>query len=172
MNRYQIKNNKYIDMKKRGIDYKDLDIYADRVIIRQLSQNNLICATYDNRLSLTSQSFYNLKIRYSPIEEFNHFFILGLLNSRLLSFYFIKSFGSYKKLFPRILIEKIKDLPMVLPNTSEDKKLALQIIDYVKQILKSGDSNDIQEKIDILVMELYKIPKEQAHYILNFMNTL
>ncbi|GAG79804.1 unnamed protein product, partial [marine sediment metagenome] len=65
INRYKIKESKYIDVTKNGINYKNLDIYDDRIIIRQLSQNNLICATYDDSLSLTSQSFYNLKIHQS-----------------------------------------------------------------------------------------------------------
>ncbi|MFX1269699.1 MAG: N-6 DNA methylase, partial [Promethearchaeota archaeon] len=108
MNRYQVKRYKYINIKKIGINYKNIEDYKNRIVIRQLSQNNLLCATYDKE-SLTSQSFYNLKIIKSPITEFNHFYVLGLINSQLLSYYFIKIFGSYKKLFPRILIEKVKN---------------------------------------------------------------
>jgi len=168
INRYQIKDNKYIDISKNGINYKNLDIYEDRIIIRQLSQNNLICATYDNNLSLTSQSFYNLKIVSSPIAEFNNLFLLGIINSKLLSYYFIKSFGSYKKLFPRILIEKIKDLPFKVPETDEEKDLAVNIINNVKALLESYDKN-IQNQIDSLVFDIYKISNDKREYILKFM---
>ena len=75
INRYEIKDNKYIDVSKNGINYKDLLIYEDRIVIRQLSQNKMICASYDRDFSLTSQSFYNLKIEQSPIDEFNHYFL-------------------------------------------------------------------------------------------------
>ncbi|MFW9824449.1 MAG: Eco57I restriction-modification methylase domain-containing protein, partial [Candidatus Thorarchaeota archaeon] len=112
LNRYQVREYKYIDVSKKGINYKNPKIYEDRIVIRQLNQNNLICATYDANLSFTSQSLYNLKIHKSPIREFNNFFLLGILNSLLISYFFIKSFGSYKKLFPRILIEKVQDLPI------------------------------------------------------------
>ncbi|MHA1488955.1 MAG: Eco57I restriction-modification methylase domain-containing protein [Promethearchaeota archaeon] len=177
INRYQIKNNKYIDISKNGINYKDLNIYKDRIIIRQLSQNNLICATYDTNFSLTSQSFYNLKIHQSPIREFNHYYVLALINSKLLSFYFIKSFGSYKKLFPRILIEKIKTLPLKIPESPEERKIAIEIIEYVKKLLELNDKNqriigDTQDKIDSLVFDLYQISNDHREHISNFMNKL
>ncbi len=175
INRYQIKDNKYIDISKNGINYKDLDIYEDRIIIRQLSQNNLICATYDKELSLTSQSYYNLKIYQSTISEFNNLYLLGILNSQLLSYYFIKSFGSYKKLFPRILIERIKNLPIKLPKSEEEKRTALNIIANVKIRLNYKNKKffkNIQEKIDSLIFDLYKISEENREYIVNFMKNL
>jgi hypothetical protein len=177
MNRYQIKDNKYIDISKNGINYKNLDIYEDRIIIRQLSQNNLICATYDKGLSLTSQSFYNLKILRSPIAEFNHLYLLGIINSKLLSYYFIKSFGSYKKLFPRILIEKIKSLPIKISNTKEEKNIAIEIKFYVEKMLNLENEHvatieQIQKEIDSRVFNLYKISNKDQEYISNFISNL
>ena len=177
INRYKIKESKYIDMSKIGINYKNLDTYQNRIIIRQLSQNNLICATYDENLSLTSQSFYNLKIHESSIPEFNHFYLLGLINSTLLSYYFIKSFGSYKKIFPRILIEKIKSLPIKIPNIEEDKLSASIIIDNVKNILNLNNSESsvgrlIQKTIDTSVYDLFDISEENRKYIDNYMKNL
>jgi hypothetical protein len=177
INRYKIKESKYIDVTKNGINYKNLDIYDDRIIIRQLSQNNLICATYDDSLSLTSQSFYNLKIHQSSIPEFNHFYLLGLINSHLLSYYFIKSFGSYKKIFPRILIEKIKNLPIKVPKTEEDKKCAFKITKNVKKMLNlrnldNPTSKNIQKIIDTSVYDLFKIPEENRRYIESYMKNL
>ena len=165
INRYQIKKNKFIEIKKPGINYKDLTIYRDRIIIRQLSQDNLICATYEEDLSLTSQSFYNLKINQSPSQEFDKYYLLGLINCHLLSFYFRKSFGSYKKLFPRILIEKIKHLPIKIPETDKEREIAQHIATKVQYLLLSYDKN-IQNEIDSLVFDLYNINRENREYIL------
>ena len=82
----------YIWTSKLHCKYKDLNNYLNRIIIRQLSQENYICAAYEEK-ALSSQSIYNIKIHKSPIEEFNHIYLLGLLNSRLLSYYFLKTFG-------------------------------------------------------------------------------
>ena len=173
--RYQIRDYKHIEVTKNGINYKNSEIYKDRIIIRQLSQNNLICATYDHNLSFTSQSFYNLKVCQSPIMEFNNIYLLGLLNSLLLSYYFIQLFGSYKKLFPRILIEKIKDLPIKVPENEKEKDIAVKIIERTKILLLSNKKDDknfkqIQKEIDDLVFMIYAIPDSQKQHVLEFMN--
>lgn len=176
INRYQVKNLKYINTTKQGINYKELNRYENRVIVRQLAQNSLICATYDKG-SLTSQSLYNLKILKSPIIEFNNYYLLGLLNSQLLAFYFIKSFGSYKKLFPRILIENLKGLPIVVPEIDIEKKLSREIIILVKTILKldkfdTEHYTNLQNKINSLVFDLYRITNEQRNYISDVLKNL
>jgi len=171
--RYQKTQYKYIDISKVGINYKKFSLYEDRIVIRQLSQNSKICATYEKNLSLTSQSFYNLKIKQSHISEFNHFYLLGIINSMLLSYFFIKSFGTYKKLFPRILIEKIKDFPIKIPINDKEKQKAKKIIEMVVTILENiGELENLQKQIDTLVFNLYEISESNRKYILNYMNTL
>jgi hypothetical protein len=173
--RYRINEYKYIEVNKNGINYKDSEIYTDRIIIRQLSQNNLICATYDRDLSLTSQSLYNLRICQSPIREFNNMYLLGIINSQLLSYYFIQLFGSYKKLYPRILIEKIKDLPIKVPENTREKELASEIIQNVKKMLEYEEYNNneksrlTQKKIDNLIFSLYDIDDNDKQHIIDFM---
>ncbi|MFW9901843.1 MAG: Eco57I restriction-modification methylase domain-containing protein [Candidatus Thorarchaeota archaeon] len=170
--RYHKTNYKYIDTSKSGISYKDLSNYKDRIIIRQISQNGRICATYDDKLSLTSQSFYNLKIQKSPLPEFNNFYLLGLINSALLSYFFIKSFGSYKKLFPRILIEKIKELPIVVPSSDIQKEKAIKLIEYVKNFIEEEEIEDLQRQVDFLVFDLYQVSEKAQKYIMDYLNSL
>ena len=157
INRYKSLEYRYINIKKPGIIYKPEEIYKDRIVIRQLNQDKLICATY-NEFAYTTQSFYNLKIKASQISGFTNFYLLGLINSGLLSYFFIKSFGSYKKLFPRILIEKIKSLPIKIPVTKNEKELAIKIHQRVEDLIKKNDVNpSIIREIDDLVYKLYEI---------------
>jgi hypothetical protein len=179
INRYQITEYKYIKINLEGINYKSLDLYKDRILIRQISENRKICATYDNNLSLTTQSIYNLKLA-KPIDKgsyFNQYYLLGLLNSELLSYYFLKRFGSYKRLFPRILIEKIKQLPILIPQNHLERKNAKNLSNLVKEILEIAKNKDnlltnYQKKlkeIDDLIFELYGIHEEQKKlYIHSF----
>jgi hypothetical protein len=176
INRYNTKQFKYIILGKPGIDYKSPGIYKDRVIIRQLAQNNLVCATYSKN-GYTSQSFYNLGIRKSPIPEFNIFFLLGLINSELISFYFIKSFGSYKNLYPRILIEKVKDLPIKVPQTEYEKIIATKVSESVIRIMGAMEKepnlgDKYQLEINKLIYQLYKIKDEEKNYINSFLNLI
>lgn len=171
INRYQITEYKFIRINVDGINYKSLDLYKDRILIRQISENRKICATYDNNLSLTTQSIYNLKLAktFDEGSYFNQYYLLGLLNSELLSYYFLKRFGSYKRLFPRILIEKIKHLPILIPQNQLEIKKANTMSNLVKEILEIAINKDkllasYQEKlkeIDELIFELYGINEEQ-----------
>ncbi len=172
LNRYVIRNYKYIKLGVEGINYKNHEIYKSKIVIRQLSQENMICAAYDEN-AFTSQSIYNLKIIQTPVLEFNQYYLLGLLNSHLLSYYLIKSFSSYKRLFPRILIEKLRSLPVKIPESNEEKGLANKIIDLVKKISISCKKDDnlyikLQNSLDSLIFDLYNISEEQRLYISNF----
>ncbi len=175
--RYNVETPKYIDISKSGINYKESDLYKDRIIIRQLSQDHMICATHVDSLALNSQSIYNLKIIKSPIKLFNNKYLLGLINSMLMSFLFIKLFGLYKKLFPRILIQNIKDFPIVIPKSSHQKELAKSIIKNVdillnKEYRKPSVSDKIQLEIDSLVFQLYNIYEKEQEHIINYMANL
>ncbi len=170
INRYKSLEFRYIYINRPGIMYKSEEIYKDRIVIRQLNQDNLICATYNN-FAYTTQSFYNLKIKTSKISEFTNFYLLGLLNSSLLSYFFIKSFGSYKKLFPRILIEKIAALPIRIPLKENEKELSIQIHQNVANLIKKNDADpSIIEKIDDLVFKLYEIERDQISHIKSSLN--
>jgi hypothetical protein len=170
MKRYSADNFKYIRLGMKGINYKGEDTFKKRIVIRQLSQENLICATY-NEDAWTSQSIYNLEIIRNPVLEFNHHYLLGLINSHLLSFYFLKSFGSYKIFFPRILIEKLKNLPIKVPQSIVEKELAKDIQEKVLKILQIIQKNSIEAKnlanqVEIIVQKLYKIPQTDFQYII------
>ncbi|MHA1292619.1 MAG: hypothetical protein ACTSQJ_08140, partial [Promethearchaeota archaeon] len=98
-------------------------------------------------------------------------------NSKLLSYYFIKSFGSYKKLFPRILIEKINILPIKIPESNTEREFAQKIIELTKNLLKNNfqEKNkieQIQNEIDSYIFNLYQINYEDRNYIVNYMKSL
>jgi len=176
LNRYSIKEYRHLKVNLEGINYKDLRLYNNRIVIRQLNQENLICAAYE-KSALSSQSIYNIKINKSPIPEFNNFYLLGLINSRLLSYYFLKTFGSYKSLFPRILIEKLKTLPIKVPSTKKERGWSGNIREKVNQILHSKTHNEaqvlrLQNQIDLLVNDLYQINGDDYLHIFNSLNKL
>ena len=96
-----------------------------------------------------------------------------LINSTMLSFYFVKSFGTYKKLFPRILIEKIKELPIIVPTTDYEKENAKKIMESVELLLKKEKEEEhLQKQLDLLVFDLYQIPENTQKYIMNYIDSL
>ncbi|MHA1382448.1 MAG: Eco57I restriction-modification methylase domain-containing protein [Candidatus Helarchaeota archaeon] len=170
LNRYIIQKYQYIEIGKKGINYKSPKIYApNRIIIRQLNQDGLICATIEPEGAYTSQSIYNINTNLNP------YYLLGLLNSKLMSYYFSKIFGSYKALFPRILIEYIKKLPIVIP----DKAIEWQLEQLVKKYLRIIKDNltkpelnkcvlDLQPQIDSIVFNLFGLDLSEKLIVRDF----
>ena len=91
----------------------------------------------------------------------------------MISYYFIKSFGSYKKLFPRVLIEKLKMLPIKVPITTEEKQYADNLNKNMRSILtkmrkKQLLTNNLQGDSDKLIYDLYNISEKDRDYINKF----
>jgi len=80
----------------------------------------------------------------------NYLFILGLLNSRLLEFYLkqISPYASGK--YYRYMTGYLENLPIKLPETAEEKKIANEIIKKVDEILELHKSGivDIDAVLD------------------------
>ncbi|MFX1449648.1 MAG: N-6 DNA methylase [Promethearchaeota archaeon] len=169
LNRYKIQRYQYIEISKEGINYKNPEIYVpNRVIIRQLSEGRLICATIEPEGAYTSQSIYNINTNLNP------YYLLGIINSKIISYYFAKIFGSYKTLFPRILIEYIKKLPLVLAEKNIEEqiaKLVKKILDLNKREINEGKKfciMDFQPQIDSLIFNLYGLDLSEKLLIRNF----
>ena len=122
-----------------------------------------------NNFSYDSTGFFFAKgaggsygVLLKDYKEDRYFYVLGLLNSMLLEFYLkqflpIKSGGWYE--YNRQYLEK---LPIKLPSTPEEKKIANQIIKKVDEILKLHKSGivDIDAILDDEETEkLHRLPK-------------
>ncbi|HRS02039.1 MAG TPA: N-6 DNA methylase, partial [Bacteroidota bacterium] len=120
-------NNTYININNK--EYKRLKYYFDNELIylRRVSKN-LVC-TFSNEKFAFSKNLYGIKITN---KNFNPYFITGLINSKLLNFYYKKSFTTKKEdLFPEIQKYLYEKLP-ICDIHSEDQSL---ISEKVKQML-------------------------------------
>ena len=124
INRYSIRfDNKFI--KKTDV-IKGIEKYLQKkIMIRQLGTK--INATLDtNGNFITIQSVYNIITK----EGIDPRYVLGIINSKVIGFYYLLIFGS-KQLFPRILLENLKQLPI---KEASDKE-ALRLIELVEKML-------------------------------------
>ena len=95
-------------------------------------------------------------------------YLLGILNSKLATFYHFKSSPKATKgSFPKILVYDIKNFP--LPNIYEKSKIP----SIVKQILNikkenpEADTTILEKEIDILVYDLYDLNEEERAIVEN-----
>ncbi|MHA1109528.1 MAG: Eco57I restriction-modification methylase domain-containing protein [Promethearchaeota archaeon] len=140
--------------------------FQPKVMVRQLG--NRIQAAFDEKGEfVTLQTVYNI---ISSSKSISHEFLLGLLNSDLIQFYYAVIFRE-KQIFPRILLENILHIPLVVP----DQKEHSQIQDLVKKIMDTLKSNknaellisDLHNKI----YDLYKIEEKEKKVIQNYLNS-
>lgn len=135
---------------------KDFKKYysSPKILVRQVGTS--INATLDLNDSVCPQSIYI--IRLSNVKESKY--VLGLLNSKLFNFIYQKKFNT-KKLFPRILLENLKVLPIKIDTTYFDSLISL-----VDERLKRIDNQDMLEcAIDVIVYKIYGLSYDEVKLV-------
>ncbi len=113
-----------IKLNFKGINYKEISKYRNkRIIIRQILAQKKICAAISPENTLTSQSIYNiiLSTKLDPyIIELTH-----NLRTDIISYYNYMTFSRGKRLFSRILLNKLKDLPWIPRNLNFKESIVI-----------------------------------------------
>ena len=103
-----------IDYKNRWLKYgenlaaprKPLLFEGERILVRRITGDTLI-STYTDSDYVTSSLLHIVK----PFEQADTKFLLGIINSKLLAFYFKKKYNRQDKTFPEIRIYELAALP-------------------------------------------------------------
>ncbi|TAG91423.1 MAG: methyltransferase, partial [Bacteroidetes bacterium] len=181
INKYKIIfENRYVIFDEKDVsNFKTKHIYeSEKILVRRIGTE--IIATFDD------QKYYNVCDVYNLLSKnINLKYILGFLNSKLMSFYLQTQFKNAKKLFPKIPIAYLKQLPIIVLDTKNknDKNLYDKIILHVETLLElekrllntKTDSekrslNDRifrnKEELDNLIFDLYALTDEEIKIIL------
>ncbi|MBU0711381.1 N-6 DNA methylase [bacterium] len=148
---------------------------SEKILIRKIVGKTLI-ATYVPETSYCNTLLFVLKIQD---DRFYYRYVLGILNSRLIGWYFRKKFQiSELDTFPQIMIRDILQIPIPLPGAkNRDRMVSLveQMLDFHKklssireprsreQLQRRIESTDKQ--IDRLVYELYELTDEEIKVV-------
>jgi len=166
--RYYLKGNKYIIKNKKGIDYKSKDIYIPpKILIRKTGLGINACIDYDSTyISQTVYSCNYIKENNIPLEYY-----LGVLNSRVMYYYYLKLFGENEwKSHPYFTKEIVFCLPIrQIDNTNMD--ICLEIANLTKKIINNY-SRDIDFQIENLVYKLYNLTDNDVEIIKTEINKL
>lgn len=132
-----------------------------RLLFREITNPYIYCA-------YTEEEYYNTPsiINVTDFNRLNPFYILAIVNSKLMNFYHKKSSPkSNKGLFPKMLIRDVKNLPIKLADeniSSELIKLSKKLSYHEKDPEKIAS---ISEEIDKLVYIIYDISEEEVETI-------
>lgn len=165
--RYQIKQDTYIELNRNGINYKNLNIYTSpKLLIRKTGVGVMAAIDYND--CLTNQVVYIFKLLDKPYLDLPLEFYLGLINSRLMYYYLIKTYGESEwRSHPYLTQSQILTFP--IPNTSViNIKIGRLIGELVKkQNPLQGITNQADAEIEYLVAKMFGIDKSDYLVIYN-----
>ena len=135
----------------------------ERILLRETG--SFLTAVYlGNETIYSNRSLYSILITDGRLSTK---YVLALLNSSLLQWYYSTMFKGETELFPKIRIVQAKKLPILI--ASKDKQQP--IISLVDQILSakktnhSADTSALEREIDRLVYGLYGLTEEEVKVV-------
>ncbi|WP_445716747.1 DUF7149 domain-containing protein [Flavobacterium sp.] len=157
--KYQIKRiNKYskFDFNNKSV-YKDFGLYQNPKIyiqrIRNLSLKDRIVATSSNETILCTNTLRILSLK----KNYNISALLGILNSKLINYFFRKKFNNKD-----IYGYQLAQIPINIENVFSSK-ISI-IVDQILSLKKDNpeaDTTALEREIDTLVYQLYNLTDEE-----------
>jgi hypothetical protein len=136
-----------------------------RILVRQIPSKPPYCinACYTDEILLNDRNSMNIvNIKYNPL------FLLGMLNSLLVSFWFVHKLGKMQRgLFPQFKINELASFP--IPKISKNQQQP--IITLVEEILAAkkqnpqADTAKQEQEIDLLVYKLYGLTYDEVKIV-------
>ena len=160
MRAYNIEwNDTFVDISLKDIQ-RLLEFFNTKNLVYLRRVDKRLSASMSNEMFAFTKNIYGIQIIN---KKYNPKFILGLLNSKLLNFYYLKKFTTKKEdIFPEIQTYLYEKLPIPQIN-STNQNLVDEIINLVDKILAlkaenlSADTSQLECDIDDLVFKLYDL---------------
>ncbi len=147
-------------------NYKNFELYTKpRILmqrIRNLSLKIRLVAIFTETTILCTNT---LRVITLNQDNFNYKYILGLLNSKLMSYFFGKNF-----LNKDIYAYQIGQIPIKTANKSMQNKIILIVKNIMKQkeVNKNADTSKLETQLDKIVYKLYGLSKSEISEIEKF----
>jgi len=122
-------------LSQSGVRLRTPEIFRREKLLTRQNAKRLI-GTYDNENYFIRNSLHSIFLNASSV-NYNLKYILALINSRLLDFYFQDQIGKTGEMFSQMKIEYIRQLPIRPIDFSDlsDKSYHDQLVKLVEQIL-------------------------------------
>ena len=138
---------------------------TDRILVRQIPNKPPYCIHGCNTSEIYLNDLNSMNI--INIKE-NSDFILGVINSRLISFWFIHKFGKLQRgTFPQFKINELELFPITKERNDSVNKI-IDLVNLIKAIkIKDpfAEISTLDKQIDYLVYQLYGISPAEIELI-------
>jgi len=145
IDQYQIKEGYFILSELNGLDYKDETTQGDRIYLKRIATHPIGVYLNNRKKHFSFNTIYS--IHDCKIDAR---FILGILNSRLMKFYYDNIYNLGMNLTTQVTIEYLKELPIKNLNLKHkaDRVIYESIIEKVDE-LQNLISNSQKNKVTI-----------------------
>ncbi len=130
---------------------KKEDFINPKIVVREVAGKKLNCC-FDDSGYFTNDTTHMIR----GIDSNSLKYILTIINSNLIGWYFRKFYGESNDLFPKIKVNELKDLPI----KTIESKFQKQFVDLAdRMLLLNKDLHSITQKFSIYFSSQYKIEK-------------
>jgi len=164
VSKYYYNKLSYISQSVLTAFSKDIKYFSkERILLRETG--SFLTAVYvGNETIYSNRSLYSILITDKTLSTK---YVMALLNSSLLQWYYSNMFKGDTELFPKIRIAQAKQLP-IRKVSIEMQQPIIMLIDKIlasKQSCPNADTSDIEQKINELVYQLYNLTPEEIAII-------
>jgi len=170
------------ELQKRGVSLREEWIFTSPLkLVNRQTADKLIFALDDNKLcslnsvhntilredchqalNLNKNSIRNGNATYEMQKAMLHF-LLGILNSRLMNYYYRSITRETAKAFPQVHIADLKELPVRVPDEMQFEKIA-RCVELIRTA--DGDISNLLIELDDAVFGLYRMSQKQRKRII------
>ncbi|WP_142454309.1 DUF7149 domain-containing protein [Gracilimonas mengyeensis] len=130
---------------------------GQRIVMREILGDRFICTLLEDDI-IIDRSLYIAK----PIKkEVDPKYVLGILGSKLMVWFFRYERNEFDDLFPKIRVGEFKTLPIKVSKSQEELSDLVSKILAAKKENPETDTSKLEAEIDQLVYELYGLSEEE-----------
>ena len=153
--KYCYKNVSYVNQDVVNEYQKDAVFYTgERLLIRETG--SYLTVVYLDENLYCNRSLYSTIIKDSM---FKVQYVVGILNSKAIQYYYQQKFKAETELFPKIRIKQAKQLPIPVASLTE-QQLIMTLVEQIRTSKKMTPNKSIEKlerEIDKIVYLLYKL---------------
>ncbi|MEJ3720381.1 TaqI-like C-terminal specificity domain-containing protein [Paenibacillus polymyxa] len=167
VSRYKVQTRRYIKLGYEGINYKSPTIFSKKKILFRKTGIG-INAALDSQGFTTSQTVFHFSLKDDTYNQsFMLEYLLGVLNSRVMLYYYLKKFGETEwRSHPYVTQKTITQFPIpLLQGNIRNQSYALEISSLVKEYNLSN-SSVVDIEIDRLVAGLFGLSVDDCRKVL------
>jgi type I restriction-modification system DNA methylase subunit len=154
---------------------EDVHKAPHKIAVRQIGKRPTACILREP-LAVTGNIF---TIKYGEIDD--EIYILGIINSKLMQFFWKIMFTDFKTSFPQVTIFSLSQIPIFLPSDCKKTKPLITLVNKEEELYRQLNSsrtpneqeiiqrqiNNVNKQIDLFIYDLYGLSKDEIKLIEN-----